>query len=182
MGLCFSGLFFFSTTIFLGGGEPMRSRANSLTAVSAWKRFFLLLFLAIPIVSNREGVDPSVRVLPVHFMFTKRATGRASNRMCNNRAKGRDQAMEERDFFDEKQEKKPASLNCPHCHQSAEYEVTWIVRTKKRQLSGRADERDRARFAKARSYMVRKDDMMACKNMRCRKRFEISGQSTVITE
>jgi len=90
--------------------------------------------------------------------------------------------MEERDFFDEKQEKKPASLNCPHCHQSAEYEVTWIVRTKKRQLPGRADERDRARFAKFRSYMVRKDDMMACKNIRCRKRFDISGQSTVLTE
>jgi len=90
--------------------------------------------------------------------------------------------MEERDFFDEKQEKKAASLNCPHCHQSAEYEVTWIVRTKKRQLPGRADERDRARFAKFRSYMVRKDDMMACKNMRCRKRFDISGQSTVLTE
>ena len=49
-------------------------------------------------------------------------------------------------------------------------------------LPGRADERDRARFAKFRSYMVRKDDMMACKNMRCRKRFELSGQSTVITE
>ena len=90
--------------------------------------------------------------------------------------------MEERDFFDEKQEKKPASLNCPHCHQAGEYEVTWVVRTKKRQLAGRADERDRARFAKFRSYMVRKDDMMACKNMRCRKRFELTGQSTVITE
>jgi hypothetical protein len=63
--------------------------------------------------------------------------------------------MEEREFFDEKQEKKPASLNCPHCHQAADYEVTWVVRTKKRQLSGRADERDRARFAKFRSYMVR---------------------------
>lgn len=90
--------------------------------------------------------------------------------------------MEERDFFDEKQEKKTAPLNCPHCHQSADYEVTWIVRTKKKQLAGRADDRDRARFAKARSYMVRKDDMMACKNMRCRKRFDISGQSTVITD
>jgi len=63
--------------------------------------------------------------------------------------------MEERDFFDEKQEKKPVTLNCPHCQQSAEYEVTWVVR---------------------------KDDQMACKNIRCRKRFEISGQSTVITE
>ena len=25
--------------------------------------------------------------------------------------------MEERDFFDEKQERKQATLNCPHCHQ-----------------------------------------------------------------
>jgi len=90
--------------------------------------------------------------------------------------------MEEREFFDERQEKKPANLNCPHCHQAAEYEVTWLVRTKKRQLAGRADERDRARFAKARNYMVRKDDVMACKNMRCRKRFDITGQSVVITE
>ena len=46
----------------------------------------------------------------------------------------------------------------------------------------RADERDRAKFAKARSYMVRRDDMVMCKNMRCRKRFDITGQSTVITE
>jgi len=91
--------------------------------------------------------------------------------------------MEERDFFDEKQERKQATLNCPHCHQSGEYEINWLVRTKKRQLAGRADERDRARFAKARSYMLRKDDMLACKNMRCRKRFEISGvQSVVFTE
>ena len=91
--------------------------------------------------------------------------------------------MEERDFFDEKQEKKQATLNCPHCQQSADYEINWLVRTKKRQLAGRADELDRARFAKARSYMVRKDDQMACKNMRCRKRFEITSvQSVVFTE
>ena len=57
------------------------------------------------------------------------------------------------------------------------------MRTKKRQLSWRADERDRARFAKAKSYMMRKDDVMGCKNVRCRKRFEISGlQSVVFTE
>ena len=91
--------------------------------------------------------------------------------------------MDEREFFDERPEKKLATLNCPHCQQSGEYEVTWIVRTKKRQISGRADERDRARFAKARSYMLRKDDLMMCKNIRCRKRFDISGvQSVVFTE
>ncbi|HSZ00876.1 MAG TPA: hypothetical protein VK788_15360 [Terriglobales bacterium] len=91
--------------------------------------------------------------------------------------------MEEREFFDERPEKKVATLNCPHCQQASEYEINWLVRTKKKQLSGRADERDRARFAKAKSYMLRRDDMMACKNMRCRKRFEISGvQSVVFTE
>jgi len=88
--------------------------------------------------------------------------------------------MEEREFFDERPNKKMATLNCPHCHQTAEYEVGWLVRTKKRQLPPRADERDRARFAKARSYMVRTDDLMVCKNMRCRKRFEISGLQSVV--
>ncbi len=88
--------------------------------------------------------------------------------------------MDEREFFDERQEKKVANLNCPHCQQSAEYEITWVVRTKKKQLPGRADERDRAKFAKARSYMLRKDDLMGCKNMRCRKRFEISGVQSVV--
>jgi len=94
-----------------------------------------------------------------------------------------DTTMDEREFFDERPEKKMATLNCPHCQQPAEYEINWLVRTKKNQLPGRADERDRARFAKAKSYMLRRDDMMACKNMRCRKRFEISGvQSVVFTD
>jgi hypothetical protein len=88
--------------------------------------------------------------------------------------------MDEREFFDERSENKIATLNCPHCQQSGEYEINWLVRTKKRQLAGRADERDRARFAKARSYMLRRDDMLACKNMRCRKRFEISGVQSVV--
>jgi hypothetical protein len=88
--------------------------------------------------------------------------------------------MEERDFFDERLEMKPATLNCPHCKQPADYELGWFVRTKKKQLPRGADERDRARFAKARSYMLRRDDMMACKNVRCRKRFEISGVQSVV--
>src|SRR5204862_6562624 len=87
--------------------------------------------------------------------------------------------MDEKEFFDERPEKKMATLNCPHCHQAAEYEVTWVVRTKKRQLAGRADERDRARFARARSYTSRKDDLMAWNNMRWRKRLAISGPQSV---
>ena len=87
--------------------------------------------------------------------------------------------MEEREFYDEREEKKPVSLHCPHCKQSGDYEINWLVRTKKRQLPPRADERDRAKFAKARSYMVRRDDVTMCKNMRCRKRFEITGVQSV---
>ena len=49
--------------------------------------------------------------------------------------------MEEREFYDERPEKKRATLNCPHCHQAAEYDINWLVRTKKRNLPPRADER-----------------------------------------
>jgi hypothetical protein len=82
-------------------------------------------------------------------------------------------------MFDEKDQKRSHSLTCPHCRQPGDYELSWLVRTKKRQLPPRADERDRAKFAKARSYMVRKDDMVACKNIRCRKRFEVAGIQSV---
>ena len=87
--------------------------------------------------------------------------------------------VEEREMFEEREQKRPHTLNCPHCRQAAEYELSWLVRTKKRQLPPRADERDRAKFAKARSYMVRKDDMVACKNIRCRKRFDVAGVQSV---
>jgi histidinol phosphatase-like enzyme len=87
--------------------------------------------------------------------------------------------VEEREMFEEKDQKRSHTLTCPHCRQAGDYELSWLVRTKKRQLPSRADERDRAKFAKARSYMVRKDDMVACKNIRCRKRFEVAGVQSV---
>ncbi len=88
-------------------------------------------------------------------------------------------ALDEREFYEEREQKKTAKLNCPHCHQAAEYELSWLVRTKKRPLSPRADERDRAKFAKARNYMVRRDDIVMCKNVRCRKRIEVTGVQSV---
>ncbi len=88
--------------------------------------------------------------------------------------------MDERDFFDEKTEKKVHNLTCTHCRQSAEYEVEWLVRRKKKQLPPRADDTDRAKFARAQTYMMRRDDMLACKNMRCRKRFDITGLQSVV--
>jgi hypothetical protein len=87
--------------------------------------------------------------------------------------------MEERDFFDERPETRTSNLICPHCRQAAEYELGWLVRRKKKQLPPRADDRDRAKFAKAQSYMVRRDDLVACKNVRCRKRFEVTGVQSV---
>jgi hypothetical protein len=88
--------------------------------------------------------------------------------------------MEERDFFDESEVRKPAQLSCMYCRQTNTYEIRWLVRTKKKALRGNPDERDRAKFAKARSYMLRCDDFMQCKNLRCRKRFDISGVQSVV--
>ena len=87
--------------------------------------------------------------------------------------------MDERAFFNESQTTKPAQLNCPFCRTSDSYELRWLVRKKKDRMPGGGDERDRAKFAKAQSYMLLLDDKAACKNMRCRKRFDISGVKTV---
>src|SRR5260370_24103113 len=62
--------------------------------------------------------------------------------------------MEERDFSDEKAEQRTHVMTCPHCGQQGEYQIDWVVRRKKPQLPRGADDRDRARFAKAHSYVV----------------------------
>jgi hypothetical protein len=87
--------------------------------------------------------------------------------------------MDERDFFEERTEQKIHTMVCPHCNQANEYELNWLVRRKRAQLPRGADDMDRARFAKAQSYMVRRDDILGCKNVRCRKRFEITGLQSV---
>jgi uncharacterized protein YbaR (Trm112 family) len=84
--------------------------------------------------------------------------------------------MDERDFYRESRTTKPATLNCPFCRTQDTYELNWLLRKKVDRLQGRADERDRAKFAKWMSYMVLIDDKVDCK--RCRRRFEISGIKT----
>lgn len=86
---------------------------------------------------------------------------------------------DERDFFDERTEVKTHTLTCPHCQQAADYALTWLVRRKRARLTGYADAEREARFSKARSYMVRRDDQVGCQNIRCRKRFEIAGLQSV---
>ncbi len=86
--------------------------------------------------------------------------------------------MDERSFYRESQTTKAASLNCPFCKTTGTYELRWLVRKKIDRLPGHADERARAIFKKAQSYMVLMDDKVACKNIRCRKRFDVSGIRT----
>jgi len=86
--------------------------------------------------------------------------------------------MDERAFYKESQTTKPAILHCPFCRGSETYSLRWLVRTKVDRLPGQADERDRAKFKKAASYMVLLDDKVGCKNMRCRKQFDVSGVKT----
>ena len=86
--------------------------------------------------------------------------------------------MDERAFYKESPTTKPVMLNCPYCRTQDTYDLRWLVRKKVDRLPGGADERDRAKFAKASSYMVLLDDKAACKNLRCRKTFDISGVKT----
>jgi hypothetical protein len=88
--------------------------------------------------------------------------------------------MDERQFFTEKTETQPQSLNCPSCKQVGDYQIRWIRRTKKPSLPGGANEEDRARFKNARDYMIRLDDMVSCSNPRCRRRIEITSKSVVL--
>ena len=87
--------------------------------------------------------------------------------------------MDERNYYTEQPTTKAAALNCPYCRTSETYELRWMLRKKKDRLPPGADERDRARFAKSQSYMVLLDDKVACKNLRCRKRFDVSGIKTM---
>lgn len=87
-------------------------------------------------------------------------------------------SMDERAFYNETSTTKPMMLNCPSCRGAETYDLRWIVRTKKDRLPPGADERDRAKFQKWQSYMVLVDDKVMCKNMRCRKRFDVSGVKT----
>jgi len=89
-------------------------------------------------------------------------------------------ATDERKFYDEKEETKQHTLVCPHCRQENTFPVRWKVRTKKAALPRGSNEEDRQHFDKARSYMVRVDDLVACRNIRCRKRFDLTGQTVIL--
>ena len=88
--------------------------------------------------------------------------------------------MNEKDIFDEKTEIKTASFSCPQCRERNDYEVRWMKRTKKKAAPRHLNQQEQSQYQKSRDYMVRIDDVLMCKNMRCRKRFDIPSSQTVV--
>lgn len=87
-------------------------------------------------------------------------------------------SLDERDFFNSRNETRNDSLSCPRCKRQNEYQMRWVVRIKKDRLPPGADERDRALYAKLRDYMIRIDDNVVCKT--CRTKFDIPSQHSMV--
>src|SRR3954466_10814425 len=87
-------------------------------------------------------------------------------------------ALDERDFFNNKNETRTDKLTCPRCKRENDYQMRWVGRMKKDRLPPGADERDRALFAKLRDYMIRIDDSVVCKT--CRTKFDIPSQHSMV--
>ena len=87
-------------------------------------------------------------------------------------------ALDERAFFTEKPESRPGRFQCPRCQRTNDYSVRWVRRSRKDRLPQGADERDRAKFAKLRDYLLRLDDEVTCKT--CGKKFEIPSQQSLV--
>ena len=83
----------------------------------------------------------------------------------------------EREFFNEREELKPATYTCPKCRYRGEYQVRWIRRLKKDEPPRGADSQDREMHRKLRDYMVRVDEVVSCN--KCRRRFEIPSHQSV---
>jgi uncharacterized protein YbaR (Trm112 family) len=87
-------------------------------------------------------------------------------------------SLDERDFFNSKNETRNDTLTCPRCKRQNPYQMQWVVRKKKDRLPPGADERDRALYAKLRDYMIRIDDNVVCKT--CRTKFDIPSQHSMV--
>jgi len=86
--------------------------------------------------------------------------------------------VDERQFFTEKPEQRPARYQCPRCRRTNDYSVRWLRRTRKTQVPAGADARDRAMFDKVKDHLVRVDDMVVCAT--CRHRFEVPSHRNIV--
>jgi hypothetical protein len=87
-------------------------------------------------------------------------------------------SLDERAFFTDKPENRPARYTCTRCHRANDYNIRWVRRVKKDRLPPGADERDRAKFAKLRDHLIRIDDEVVCKT--CGKKFEIPSLHSLL--
>lgn len=87
-------------------------------------------------------------------------------------------AIDERAFFNESPQTRPGRYQCPKCRRTGDYSIRWVRRSKKERPPANADERDRAKFAKLRDYLLRVDDEVTCKA--CGRRFEIPSQHSLV--
>ena len=85
-------------------------------------------------------------------------------------------ALPEREFVHQKPETKPASFACPKCHRD-DYQIRWILRTKKERIPPGADERDRALFGRLRDFLIRVDDSLVCRRASGSSRSDRSSRS-----
>ena len=86
--------------------------------------------------------------------------------------------VDERQFFTEKPEQRPASFQCPRCRRTNEYSIRWLRRTKKPQPPSGANDRDRVLFGKVKDHLVRVDEAVVCKT--CGKKFEIPSHRNLV--
>lgn len=86
--------------------------------------------------------------------------------------------MDERDFFNNRNETRTDKLVCPRCKRANDYQMRWVVRTRKDRIPNGADARDKALFEKLKDYMIRIDDAVTCKT--CGKKFDIPSQHSMV--
>ena len=87
-------------------------------------------------------------------------------------------SVDERQFFTEKPEQRPARYQCPRCRRTNDYSVRWLRRTRKAQVPAGADARDRAMFDKVKDHLVLVDDQFVCKS--CGKRSDVPSHRNIV--
>jgi len=87
-------------------------------------------------------------------------------------------SVDERQFFNEKPEQRPARYQCPRCRRTNDYTLRWIRRTRKPQVPSGADARDRSMFEKVKDHLVRVDDTVVCKT--CNTRFDVPSHRNIV--
>ena len=88
-------------------------------------------------------------------------------------------ALDERDFFNNRNETRTDKLTCPRCKRVNDYQMRWVVRTQEGSAFRPAPTSATGRCSrKLRDYMIRVDDSVTCKT--CGKKFDIPSQHSMV--